>query len=301
MMTKEIAVFMVTAAGTAHADRPALDETARAIVTAQLAASMSPDAILATLTPDAIIMGNGSIAVASDSNAAAAVLGTLGRAPGVQTYLSRLEAGGTSDVMWFAADVALVGGYDEVCGTDVQLLEVATVERGSWRVVALSFVSSSNATTTGDRLGPPRAGVLAQVMESPYKLYGALRDDRSTMVLLGNLGNRARLALGRDDARRAFEFLRDRSAKLDGAVEVRRDRWGFAVGEVVISADPHAGTSTSARAQLLLVGVRDGARWDIAALHVILPEDPRTLTEPSPPCRMPPVRSTSLREHSIEP
>lgn len=258
MSVRGIVVLVLAASSVAHAEPSAVERSARAIVESQLAAAGSPQAFLATMSPDAVILGNGSFAVARDSNAAA-IAGTLIRAPLLESILVRIDADGSDGALWLTADVAFMDANG--CGeTDARFVELAVADHGKWRVVAMSFTSTSDLTAAGDELGGPHTGPLLDYVASPHKVDEALRDGSTTMAVVGDVHQLGDIGVGRDRARRVLAPLRDRDVKVASAVEVRGKTWGFAAGDIMLGAT---------EARVLLVAVQEDRRWKVVAMHVM--------------------------------
>jgi hypothetical protein len=264
-----------------HAGGPTPAEIGRSLVDVQLAAINDPAALVASLPPDAIIVGNGSVTLANATNAtnATAIVTTLSASPRslspvLQAKITRLDAGGTSDVVWLSADVILVhrmrGGRGSLPAdvTSARLLELAVTTGTTWKVVALSFTSTSNATVPGEALAAAGTGPLTALLGSPYKLDGALRDDATTIVH----GAHDELAIGHDDARRILAPWRYRDAKVTTALEVRTKAWGVAIGDVVIAGDPHLHADPPAHVRMLVFAIPDGARWKVVGVSALAPD-----------------------------
>lgn len=269
---------MLAASSVARADPSAVEKSARAIVESQLAAAGSPQAFLATVSPDAVILGNGGFAIARGPHAAA-IAGTLIRAPLLQSILVRIDAGGSDDALWLTADAAFMDANG--CGeTDARFVELAVADHGKWRVIAMSFTSTSDLTAPGDRLGAPHAGPLLDYLASPHELDEALRDGSTTMAVVGDVHQLGDVGVGRDHARRVLAPLRDRDANVTSGIEVRGKTWGFAAGDVTLGA-------TDAR--VLLVAIQEDRRWNVVAMHVMRP----TTREAVSRCTQPPLSQPS--------
>ena len=268
----------------AHADPASI---ARALVVNQLAAAHSPQAFIATLAPNAVILGNGSFAVANSSNAPEVVSTMLRRRLITQTFVNQVDAGGSGNALWFSADVIFID--DNGCGgTDARLVELAVADHDRWNIVAVSFTSSSGLTAPGDILDRPHAGPLTKDLASFTTIEDELRDDSSTMVAVHGKDRRDVFGLGRDDARRALEPLRAQDVSVTNAIEVHGPHWGFAFGSLAIAGES---------AQVLLVAIPDGQTWSAVAVQVT-ELDPDA---PPPPCRAPPITSTALERKTITP
>lgn len=247
-------------------------DRARAILDAQLAAIGDPSAFLATLTSDAVIVGNGSFTLARGNNASA-IIATLtagSDAAALQVQATRIDAGAVDDVLWLSADIVMThgwrrtrrGGFTRV-QTTARLLEVVVADGETWKVVALSFASTSGTTAPGDALAPAGSGALTALLASRDKLDGALRDDPTTIVQ----GWHDELGVGREAARRVFAAWRYREPKVNGAVEVRSKAWGFVAGDISIAGDPHASFAAPIRVPVLLFAVAERGRWKVVAVH----------------------------------
>lgn len=263
---------------TAHADPASI---ARAIVVDQLGALHAPQAFIATLAPNAVILGNGSFALASSSNAPA-VVATMMRPPLTQTFVNSVDAGEADGALWFSANV-IFADASGCGGTDARLVELAVVDHDRWSVVAVSFASTSELTAPGDVLDRPHPGPLTSYLGSFTALEDALRDDRSAMVAVGDTA----FGLGRGEARHALEPLHADGGTITQAIEVHRPRWGFAFGSLAIPGDRSA--------QVMLVAIPEGRFWTPVAVGVIAPGSTRLR------CAYPPVTSTSLQSKTISP
>jgi hypothetical protein len=286
-MRTALLATVVALSSVAHADPASI---ARTLVSNQLAALRSPQAFIATLAPNAMILGNGSFAIASSSNATA-VVSTLLRGPVTQTVLNRVDAGGSGSAVWLSAELIFIDASG--CGgTDARLVELAVADRDRWSVVAVSFTSNSGLTAPTDVLARPRPGPLTTYLASFTALTDALRDDSSTAVAVGGKNRPDIFGLGRDAARRALEPLHAQDVSVTNAIEVHGAGWGFAFGSLAIAGD-------SARsAQVLLVAIPDGQTWRVVAVHVIEPDADASAR---PPCANRPVTSTSLESKTITP
>lgn len=261
-----------------HADPASI---ARVLVTNQLAAVHSPQAFIATLAPNAVILGNGSFAIANSSNAPA-VVSTMLRGRLAQSFLNQVDAGGSGNALWLSADVIFVD--ENGCGgTDARLVELAVADRDRWSIVAVSFTSSSGLTAPGDILDHPHRGPLTKYLASFTTIQEALRDDRSTMAAVGGRDRRDVFGLGRDDARRALESVRAQDVSVTNAIEVHGAHWAFAFGALAITGEPVRS------AQVLLVAIPDGQAWSVVAVHVTESDT----ASRRPPCAGPPTTSTS--------
>jgi hypothetical protein len=254
--------------------RPASAETpterARQLLDAQLAALSDPSAFLATLSPDAFVFGNGSFTLARGRHAAS-VIATLAASPRSpfavsQTTTLSLSAGGTADVVWWTADVAMQhGGAPSVLGepvedwTTARIVELAVATKGRWHVVALAFASTSGASAPGDVLGAPGAGALTALLASPRDLVRGSWDDGASIVFGADAG------VGPAAARKILGPIARRAVKLTGAVEVNGNGWGFSAGELEIAADPQA-RLPAATARVLLFAIRERTRWKLVAI-----------------------------------
>lgn len=294
---RRLVPFLVISAAlsyTAAADTAA--ERARSFLDAQLSMVNAPGKFLATLEPDALILGNGSFGLARGANASA-IIATLGasprsRSPVQQSIVTRLDAGGTADVFWLSADVVMAHSKDaphslqvdandesadRVIGADsttrnphmlrvrditsARIVELVVATATTWRVVALTFVSTSGVSAPGDVIGGSGSGPLIALISSPHDLYAATWDDAATIAFGARppgIGPRAA-----HDALAPFQF---RTAKLTDALEVHGGHWGIAVGDLVIEADPAASWDSKTRVRLMLFAVVQNGHWKLVGV-----------------------------------
>lgn len=293
-----IAVAMAT--GSAFAAGPSPSQRGRAVVALQLAAPDDPAAFMATLAPDALILGNGSFSLASGTNAPE-IVRTLSaarsRLPVIHTDVMRLDAGGNANVVWFTADVEIVRGVrpqpDTLLPrksgraarhvTTARLTELVVADAGTWSVVALAFQSTPGASAPTDALAAPGTGPLTTVIASLRDLDRALSDDTTTTAV----GICGELGVGPAAAHRVHAPLRDREIKPASAIEIRTKTWGLAAGNLAIAR-------TSSRAapievKLLVFAIPDRHDWNVVVASAVqrVPGQPDTFIDPSEPAVCP--------------
>jgi hypothetical protein len=231
------------ASSTVHAETA--EETARAGLEAQLAALGDPRAFVATLAPDTLIIGNGSFALAGAPSAlpiVGAFLPSRALGPVGVAKVTRLTADATDRAIWLDADVALgtmqVRRYGSVMVpvATAHVVELVVADGASWKVAALAYSSPLCLRAPGDTLGAPGNGALTKLLASPWLFH---------------------------------EDWRYRDARVERAIEVRGDGWGFAAGDVAIGGDPHAWWEKGLLVHALVVAIpdRDG-KWQVVAVHV---------------------------------
>jgi hypothetical protein len=231
-------VAVLLAASTSRAATPA--ERAATVLSAQLSVVTDPRALVATLAPDAVILGNGSVALARGPEAEAIAATLVGDVPVMSASIARLDASGTNDAVWLTADVTLLRsgprGRRGAWATSERIVELIAHRGASWQVVAFAFASSTRKQAASAVLPVPGGGPLASWLASP----GVYRDE-----------------------------WKDRTARVAGALEVHGDGWGFALGDVTIDRDAHAWWKDAHRVCALVIGVpKRGANWQVVALHV---------------------------------
>jgi len=293
-----IGIAVAAATGTAFAAGPSPSQRGRAVVARQLAALDDPAAFVATLAPDALILGNGSFSLASGTNAPEIVRtlsATRSRLPVIHTDVKRLDAGGNADVVWFTADVEIVRGERAEPGallprksgragrdvTTARLTELVAADAGTWSVVALAFQSTPGASAPTDALAAPGTGRLTAAIASLRDLDRALSDEATTTVV----GICGELGIGPAAAHRVLAPWRERETKLTSAIEIRTKTWGLAAGELAI-----AGASSRAApidVKLLVFAIPDRRDWNVVVVSAVrrVPSQPDTFIDPSaPPC-----------------
>jgi hypothetical protein len=233
------AVFAVLGtAATSHADTP--EDRARNVLTMQLTAIADPHALVATLSPDAVIFGNGSVALAHGPDAEAIAATLAGDAPVVWTSILRLDAAGTVDAVWWTADVRLMRrapqGRRSGWITNERIVELLVADGPSWRVAVFAFASSSQQRAPSATLAAAGDGPLTKALAQP----GMYDDD-----------------------------WKYRRARVERAIETHGGGWGFALADVAIDQDEHAWWKHAQRLRALAIAVPDrDAKWRVVALHV---------------------------------
>jgi hypothetical protein len=224
-MVRAVSLAILASTAVAHADASTSQDIAHALIDAQLAAVNDPTAFARLLAPNAVILGNGSFAVAGDS-AAQDVLATLGGSPsGLPARwhtVHHFEANGSDRAVWVSADITLYQrgrlGKLSPLWTNVHLIELVVARGAHWQVVALGFASTSGATAQGDVMGAPGSGPLTPLV---------------------------------------LESWRDRDPRLVGAVEASDAGWGFVAAELTV--DEHR------VAVLAFALPDERGRWEIAS------------------------------------
>jgi hypothetical protein len=251
-------------------------ERARVVLDAQLSALNDPSAFLATLSPDALVFGNGSFTLARGQHAAA-IIATLSASPWsqlavTQTTTLRLSAGGSADVVWLSAEIAMLRSPSPTLGplpqdsepledrTTARIVEIVVATKGTWQVVALAFASTSGVSAPGDLLGAPAAGPLTALLASPRQLDRASWADGASIVFGAHSG------FGSAAASRVLAPLAKRGVKLSKAIEVNGNGWGVVAGDLEIGADPHAWWRSATTARVMLFAIRERTRWKLVAL-----------------------------------
>ena len=288
--------FLAAASSLRPSSIEASDATAdaKSIVTAQLASLNDPTALLASLPDDTVLLVNGRFAVANGPNAAALIASLL---PGLsfETVLTRSNIGQIGDTQWISADALVLHSppthRNSKNRVGLRILELVVTDRGVRRIAALSIASTSGTTALGDELGTPTTSPLTQLLASPRKLDGALLDNANTTVVVGANGHIGELGVGRDDSQRVLAPWLKRDMKVATAVEVDGERWGY-VAAHLSSVDEHVGPSSRSSVDVILIGVRDTGRWQVAAIQAFESESSR-------PDRVP--TEVTLESRSIAP
>ena len=236
--------LLMLLAAPAYADIDPRDQ-ARAFLDGQLVGLTDPDAFLAQLAPDTVLVGNGALALAGSSNAHA-IAAELGSGwPTFATQIDRLDARAASDALWLSAEIVAVRSLRPRTASLIRITEL--VVHG--KVAVVDFTTDPRGTATGDALGASKDGPLVKLLASPSRLDDALRDDAAATF-------DGTFAAGADEVRHAFADWHARTIKVTGAIEVHgKAGWSYALGSLAID---------DARAMVLVVAI-DGK---VAALHV---------------------------------
>ena len=252
--------FVLALVATAGAEPVTPTERAQAVLAAQLQVIADPSALVATLAPDALVLGNGSFAVGHTSQTAA-VVADLGRAASglgpLSAKIDSLEAAGSDDAVWLSAHIAMTHsgwrGRARPEVTTARMMELVVRDGGSWRVVALAFETDVTGKAPTLTLDQPGRGPLTRMLGELDELESELVDSRE-------------LAVGVEDARRALAPWHHRSTELVGAVEVRGTTWAWAAGEVEASSDYRA------RLRVVMFATRAttaSQRWQVVAADAV--------------------------------
>jgi hypothetical protein len=220
-----------------------------------------PAAVVATLDPDALVLGNGSFALGR-TREAAAVVAELARAPSGRAPLSAqiesIEAASNHDALWFSAHVTITHsgwrGRTAPEVTTARIVELAVQVGNRWGVVALAFVAPLGGQPPTLTLDRPKNGALTGMLNEPDELEHELVDS-------------GELAVGTVDARRELAPWRHRRVELVGALEVHGPGWAWAAGELEPLDDRRAGHLRT----FVLATRADGEveRWHVVAVHAI--------------------------------
>ncbi len=276
MTSRWLIALSWTAASAARAEPSPVEKTALAVLEQQVIAVRTPRGLLAALSPDTVVLGNGSFALASDRNAPA-VAQTISRLPIIQTFITRFSAGSRGDVLWIDADVTFADGGG--CGASTaRIVELGALERGRWHPLAVAFTSTSGLAAAGDELAPAAQEPLTTYLGSQSALDDALRDDPSTAVIVAPGQGTGELAHGRDAGRHVLAPFHDRRIAINSAIEVHGRGWGFASGVLTMGAGPH-GDGAPLVARAVVFAILDHQRWSVVAVQMTT-DAPRD----APPC-----------------
>lgn len=254
----------VSAAGDAAVpSSPTAESRARAVLQKQIDAALSKDeAVLrATFAPGAIVLT--PEARESEQLVPADLFDVHGSEDTTAATISKLTAGGTSDVVWFYAELTA----HTRLGDDLEAQESTSIIRvvelvaasESWRAVASSFTSSRQPQPSASNDEIERATTAEGPLTTLVGQSSALVQRMTpTALLVGP--QRDQQAQGPDAARRAIaEWKLEPMIPVQRARDVRSSSWAF----IQVNADHPDGAYTQRlTVQVFAVPARDGG-WDV--------------------------------------
>jgi hypothetical protein len=253
---------------------PTPEERARALLEKQLRALPEDNAaLIATFAKDAVaILPNFSLKVGDpDVDMGGQIAFMNPHAQMKSAKLGKLVAGGSSSMVWLAADLEIIVASQEPGGAPsstthavraVELLDAAS----DWKVVAASFTKVRPLGQLRESRGPipsPTArGPLVKLLASPEELAASLASDP---VVYGT--DAAERAAGQAAAKALLAKWRKLPLAIDEADKVREVRtasWGFAMADVNIAK----GSGAPYRMSAFLVAVPGpNGSWSVVAVN----------------------------------